>query len=202
MKSLQVLCKGKHARIAMFALAMFASLPATAADPIAFFGTFMNTNPTASPAPPCSAQVINKNDPPTYKAAGFSNLGDFTFNLVQCLAPPSGSLELDFGGGTTLFGTWSSVSTPSSTPLVNQVVGTSTFTGGTGAFAGYTGSFSALGYLDRRDSAVTGSGFRAGSAFVFRGEVTPVPEPTTSGMLAIGLAGVLVAASRRRSKAT
>ena len=201
MQSLQVLCKGQRARIAMLPLALIASLPAAAANPVAFFGTFMNTNPTASPAPPCNAQVINKNDPPTYKAAGFSNLGNFTFNLVQCLAPPSGSLELDFGDGTTLFGTWSSISTPSSTPLVNQVIGMSTFTGGTGAFAGYTGSFIALGYLDRRDSAVTGSGFTAGSAFVFRGEVTPVPEPATWGMLAIGLAGVLVAASRRRSTA-
>lgn len=182
------------------ALSLFASLPAAATEPMAFFGTWMNTNPTASPAPPCNAQVINQNNPPTYKSAGFSNLGDFVFNLVQCLAPPSGNLELDFGGGNTLFGTWGSTGVPSSTPLVSQVLGQATLTGGTGAFAGYSGSFDALGYLDRRDSAVTGSGFTAGSAFVFRGEVAPVPEPAAWGLLFAGLAVVGIAA-RRGSRA-
>lgn len=199
MKMLQNAACGALGLVAAMALNLTVSLPAVAAAPVDFFGTFMNTNPTASPAPPCAAQVINKNDPPTFKAAGFSNLGDFVFNLVQCFAPtPSGSIELDFGGGNTLLGTWASTSTPSSTPLVNQLLGTASIAGGTGTFAGYTGSFTALGYLDRRDSAVSGPGFTAGSAFVFRGEVTPVPEPATWGLMLAGL-GCVVGIARRRS---
>lgn len=185
--------------LAVLGMLTLCSLPAAAAEPIAFFGTWMNTNPTAAPAPPCGSQVINKNDPPTYKSAGFSNLGNFVFNLVQCFGPvPSGSLELDFGGGNKLLGTWASVSTPSTTPLVNQVVGQSTLTGGTGSFAGYTGSFSALGYVDRRDSAVTGPSFTAGSAYVFRGEVTPVPEPSTYALWLAGGCALVFATRRRR----
>lgn len=199
MQALQIASSG-GTRLAALAVVVFASLPAAAATPIDFFGTFMNTNPTASPAPPCAAEVTNKNDPPTFKSAGFSNLGDFVFNLVQCLAPtPSGSIELDFGGGNTLVGTWASVGTPTSIPLVSQVVGTAGITGGTGTFAGYTGSFTALGYLDRRDLDVTGPSFTADSAFVFRGEVTPVPEPATWGLMALGLAAVGAMARLRKA---
>ena len=83
-------------------------LPA-AAVPISFFGTWMNTNPPGRNIPPCDERltVINENVPPTFKSAGFSSLGDFTFSLFQCLMPPqNGSIELDFGGGNTLFGSW------------------------------------------------------------------------------------------------
>ena len=188
-------------RAAAFWCTVAACLPAAAASPIDFFGTFMNVNPPASPAPPCGAQIVNKNDPPTFKAAGFSNLGDFSFHLVQCLAPaPSGSIKLDFGAGNTLFGTWASVNTPSSTPLVAQLVGSADFVGGTGSFAGYTGSFTALGYLDRRDSAVAGPDFAAGSAFVFRGQVTPVPEPSAHVMWLAGPAAMAFFGARRRRR--
>lgn len=199
MRELSSTAYGKAARMAALWCAVAAGMPAMAASPIDFFGTFMNTNPPASPAPPCGAQIVNKSDPPGFKAGGFSNLGDFSFLLVQCFAPvPSGSLELDFGGGNTLHGTWSSVNMPSSTPMVAQLVGTADLVGGTGSFAGYTGSFTALGYLDRRDSAVAGPDFVAGSAFVFRGQVVPVPEPSAYAMWLAGLAAIGLGVFRRR----
>lgn len=180
---------GRFRRIS--ALLVFAGcLPAAAAAyPTDFFGTFMNTNPPAAPAGSCFAQVINQNDPPTYMAAGFSNIGDFGFNLLQCLNPPSGSIELDFGGGNTLKGAWSSVPTPTSTPMLIQIAGDAVLTGGTGSFAGVSGWFKATGYLDRRDPAI------ADSAFVFRGQL--VPEPSTYALLLAGI-GVLALVVRRR----
>jgi len=181
--------------------ALAASLPAAAAAPVDFFGTWMNTNPTAKPNATCGGQpgVINKHAPPTFKAAGFSNIGDFSFNLFQCVTqpPPNGTMEFDFGGGNTLFGNWGSVGTPTGTPLVSQLVGESTITGGTGSFAGYTGSISALGYLDRRDSVVH-SDWTADSAFVFRGQLMQVPEPATYALMLAGLGFIAFAARARR----
>jgi hypothetical protein len=183
--------------LATVMLGLAGSLPAVAAAPLDFFGTWMNTNPPSGPIAPCGGGVgvINKNDPPQFHSAGFSNLGGFVFNLVQCFAQPApnGHVELDFGGGNTLFGTWGSVSSPSGTPLLLQVVGTGGITGGTGSFQGYTGSFTANGYLDRRDSAV------AGSAFAFRGQLAPVPEPTTFVLMLAGLGALGALARRRRS---
>ncbi len=145
-------------------------------------------------------QLVNKNDPPTFKSAGFSNLGDFTFTMVQCLNPlQNGSIEYDFGGGNTLVGTRASSVNAISPPLVIQFTAISDITGGTGTFAGYTGSITALGCTDRRDSAVSGSGFTADTGFVFRGELMqPVPEPATWGLMLAGLTGVVAAARRRR----
>lgn len=185
---------------AALSLSLAVSQPAAAAEPINFFGSGMNTNPGPQNVPPCAAQLINKHDPPTFKSAGFSNLGDFTYNLVQCLNPPQiGSIEYDFGGGNTLVGTWASSGSATSDPLVIQFTAVSDITGGTGTFAGYTGSITALGYTDRRDIAVSGSNFIADSAFVFRGELMqPVPEPTTWGLMLAGLTGVVAVARRRR----
>lgn len=183
-------------RLATMLLVFSASLPAAAVSPVDFFGTWMNTNPPAGPIAACGGGpgVINKNAPPLFKSAGFSNLGDFAFNLVQCFAlpAPNGQLELDFGGGNTLLGTWGSVSSLTSTPSLFQVVGTAAITGGTGTFLGYSGSFTANGFLDRRDSAV------ADSAFVFRGQLVPVPEPSAALLLGLGLAGVVVVRRRQR----
>lgn len=172
-------------RLITLMLVCSASLPAAAANTVDFFGTWMNTNPPAGPLAACGGGpgVINKNAPPLFKSAGFSNLGDFAFNLVQCFAlpAPNGHLELDFGGGNTLIGTWSSISSPSGTPSLFQVAGTAAITEGTGTFQGYTGSFAANGFLDRRDSQV------ADSAFVFRGQLVAVPEPGTGAMMLMGL---------------
>ncbi len=84
---------------------------------------------------------------------------------------------------------------------MSQLVGDSMITGGTGSFAGYTGSISALGYLDRRDGVVT-SDWTADSAFVFRGQLMPVPEPATYGLMLVGVVAVLGTLSKRRESAS
>lgn len=191
------------AGVAALMVGLSGSLPASAADPINFFGSGMNTNPGPQNVPPCGGQLVNKNDPPTFKSGGFSNLGDFTFYLVQCLNPlQNGSIEYDFGGGNTLVGTWASSVIAINPPLVIQFTAISDITGGTGKFAGYTGSITALGFTDRRDSAVSGSGFTADTGFVFRGELMqPVPEAATWAMWLAGLGGVAGIARRRASAA-
>lgn len=192
MQAFRNLCFCVALRKVSLLAAIVVSLPAAAAYPKDFFGSFMNTNPPAAPAPPCGGQVINKNDPPLYKSAGFSNIGDFSFNLLQCLFPtPSGSIQLDFGGGNTLSGSWGSTSVTSGTPLLFQVTGDAVLTSGTGSFAGVSGWFKANGYLDRRDSAI------ADSAFVFRGQL--VPEPSTYALWLAGACALVFVIRRRRA---
>ena len=166
---------------------------ATAAAPLSFSGTLMTSNPLPTNSPPCGDQltVVNKNDPPTFLSAGFSNLGSFVNNLVHCLMPPSaGQFEFDFGGGNTLVGTYTSAVSPTAEPLVFQFVGSYGVTGGTGSFQGWGGEFSSFGYLDRRELGVGSAGA------VFHGQLLPVPEPATWGLMLAGL-GVMVGARRR-----
>lgn len=168
------------------------SLPDATAAPVSFFGTVTAVNPPAAPAPPCNALVINKNDPPLYQTAGFSNLGDFVWSQVHCINPAQdAAFEFDFGGGDALLGAYSSISTPSATPGVFQVVGSYVVSGGTGSFQGYTGSMGSVGTLDRRDATV------AEFSADFRGTLVPVPEPATWALCLAGLAGVACIARRR-----
>jgi hypothetical protein len=162
-----------------------AAWPAIAATPLAFFGTVMAINALPSPSASCGgAPLVVFNDQP-----GLSNLGSFANSLIHCLGQP-GTFEFDFGSGNTLFGTYSSVVTPAVTafPLEASWV----VTGGTGSFAGWGGSFTGNGYAERHPAADL-----AAMATVFRGQLVPVPEPATWGMLLAGLAAVASLARRR-----
>jgi hypothetical protein len=192
MKEQQIAAARGAAGVAVLLAGLCGTLPGASAAPIDFFGTVTAVNPPAAPAPPCNAQVINKNDPPLYQTAGFSNLGDFDWNQIHCINPAQdAAFEFDFGGGDALLGAYSSTSTPSATPGVFEVVGSYVVTGGTGSFQGYTGSMGSFGTLDRRDATV------AEFSAAFRGTLLPVSEPATWALCLAGLVGVAGIARRR-----
>ncbi len=93
----------------------------------------------------------------------------------------------DFGVGDTLTGTFSGTFQP---PNFSEMF---TITGGTGRFADATGSFLGAGTV----TFPPGAG--ADTHMDFEGMITTVPEPSTLGLLLLGLAGLVVV---RRSHIT
>jgi len=177
----------------------FTAAPALAI-PVPFSGTITRSNPLAGPIGRCASldppalTIINNNEGDNI-AVGTSSLGDFTFTASECIRfPPGisfdGIFEILFDDGGTIFGTRSSVPTPTPTPGLISFVGTVLVAGGTGQFEGATGSFVENGILDRRAPDV------ATTEGTFEGTLNIIPEPAAIGLF--GLGGLALVVMRRR----
>ena len=186
-------------------LAFVTSAQSAAAAVIDFSGTRTNVDAPGPAAARCGSRATSNivNNPPTSTASGISNLGAFTPTLSHCIQLPLsnaapnpfdlGEFVFDFGGGSTLLGTYSGFLTFVS-PGVFNVFQTHIVTGGTGFFAGTSGGFESSGRL-------TFPGGRATVTQTFAGRLdvpAAVPEPGTWAMLILGF-GLLGAMVRRRS---
>lgn len=186
-------------------LAFAISAQPAAAAVIEFSGTRTNVDAPGPAAARCGSRATTNivNNPPTSTASGISNLGAFTPTLSHCIQLPLssaapnpfdlGEFVFDFGGGSTLLGTYNGFLTFVS-PGVFNVFQTHVVTGGTGFFAGTSGGFESSGQL-------TFPGGRPTVTQTFAGRLdvpAAVPEPGTWAMLILGF-GLVGAALRHRS---
>jgi hypothetical protein len=175
--------------------------PAVAAV-VEFSGTRNSVDAPGPQSPRCGSRATTNvvHNPPTSISVGLSNAGAFNATQSHCVQIPLsainpnvfdlGEFTFDFGGGQTLFGTYSGVLTFVS-PGVFAITQTNTVTGGTGGYFGAAGSFQATGTLTFPQGRPT-------VAQTFAGRLNlPVPEPSTWAMLIAGF-GFLGAALRRR----
>ncbi len=189
------------------AFASTISVPASAAI-IEFTGSRSNIDAAGPAAARCGTRTTNNvvNNPPTSTSAGLSNLGAFTPTLSHCIQLPLsnaapnpfdlGQFTFDFGGGSTLLGTYSGVVNFLS-PGTYSVSQTHLVTGGTGFFAGSSGSFTSAGTLSFLTGRPTVSQTFAGSLDV----PAAVPEPATWSMLILGFGTIGMALRQRRRAA-
>lgn len=186
--------------LTLLAVAAFVLVPAGAlrAQAIPFTGVR-----TAEGIPAPAPDIARCGAPPNALIGGIvgtgtSSLGVFTTVESNCLNPITGSLfdgrfSFRFADGSTLFGT------AAGTVVLPPVGGSTTnkfvyiVTGGTELFAGATGRLDVAGVV-RFDPDGTTS-----NAFTYSGTINTVPEPSTLLLVGAGLAGVAVAARRRRA---
>ena len=122
--------------------------PAAAGEQVPFRGTLAGMRASFIPL-----------DPPFF-AAEVDTTGEAT-HLGQCelvltatvsvndpVRTAIGTFQFVAANGDTLTGTFTGISTPTTTPGVNQIVETSIITGGTGRFAGATGGFTTTRLID------------------------------------------------------
>ncbi len=133
--------------------------PASAA-PLAFSGTFDNTNPPAAPGGRCAALTVNIGNTPPFYATGTSNLGAFTATQSHCLnsGPPvapgapdvpyfDGLFTYSFTSGDSLSGTYEGLLSNAGVAGVINNVQHFQITDGTREFRGATGSFLGNGQI-------------------------------------------------------
>ncbi len=131
---------------AALAATALGALPAVAATILPFTGSFTEGGGSGpQPGGRCAPAATITWDPLLYPADYTSNYGDFTRSGDECVVPPQpttsydGTFTMDFGGGTTLFGTRWSQGFATATPFVFDLLGHWTITGGTGLFANAIG---------------------------------------------------------------
>lgn len=173
------------------------SAPAIAAQSLPFSGSFTNGG-GSGPMPiggRCAPAFTITWDPVAYPADYTSNYGDFTRAGTECVVPPQpttsfdGEFTLDFGSGTTLYGTRWSEGFATPTRGVFDLVGHWTITGGTGLFAdAIGGSFTETAVLSPPRGIYAGG---------FEGSVL-VPAPAMASLFGLGALAIGVGASRRR----
>jgi hypothetical protein len=188
-----------------FALVLLALVPGARARGQTFVGSTDVTAPNFIPATDlarCGANPPNVLLPFPI-AAGTSNFGAFTATANNCVNRTSGSFfnglfTFDFGGGRTLFGTYSGTIALPLPPVVGAPAAISellTITGGTGAFAGAGGVLTATGAeTENADNTFN-------LHLNMTGTVSTAPEPGTVLLCATGLCIVGVGARRRRGAA-
>lgn len=157
-------------------------------------GTIYISGGSASPVGRCAPAITITNENVT---TTLSNLGNFVFNMSECIYPPpptttfDGLFSMDFAGGS-IWGTTFSELTESGTPNVFNIDGLFVVTGGSGDFAGASGELTKRGQLDRRHFPPV-----ATALLTFVGSVTVVPEPETYALMLTGLAMVSFVVRRR-----
>lgn len=143
--------------------------------------------------------------PSNLAASGTSNFGAFVFDASHCVVPPppppsgydDGLFTFSFADGSTLFGTYTGVISPTAAPGTLSIVQTHVVAGGTGDFEGAGGGFVSTGTFRFLPGGLT-----EGQA-TFSGELTgvaaPIPEPEAWATM-IGGFGLLGVALRRRAR--
>jgi hypothetical protein len=178
-------------------LAILAAAPGAEAAAIPFSGSIQNVTPPGVPGgrcgPPPNLTLTFAPD----NTSGVSNLGAFTVSASHCVVPTppvsnygDGEFTWFFEAGDTLMGTYTGTFTivpgaPAET-MQDYVI-----TGGTGRFDRASGSFRHVG------TVTFGQGGATTGQSVFEGQITPIPEPATWGMLILGF-GAIGGLVRRR----
>lgn len=180
-------------------LLLLAATPAAAAS-ISLTGSYAHQNPPAALSGRCApaARTVTFG-PGIAPASGTSNLGDFVPSGSHCIVPPlptsysGGLFSFDFGGGDTLFGSYSGALSATDDPTTFANLQDYIVTGGTGRFLGATGSF-------RGEGSVTfAAGRLPASTQTLAGTISApaIPEPATWAML-VGGFGLLGSVLRRQ----
>jgi hypothetical protein len=189
----------------LVALVALVLLPAARARGQSFVGSTDVTAPNFVPAVDlarCGANPPNVLLPFPI-AAGTSNFGAFTATTSNCVDRTSGRFfnglfAFDFGGGRTLFGTYSGTIALPLPPAIGVPAGISellTITGGTGAFAG------AMGVLTATGAETVNADNTFNLHLNMTGTVSTAPEPNTIVLLASGLCVLGLRVRRRRASA-
>lgn len=170
----------RHSSAVTLALVVLAVLgltdPVAAGEQVPFLGHLEGVFTVTPVDPPISLVLASGTGEAT-------QIGEFTFvipNYVNMLTNiGTGSYEFTAANGDTLFATSTAESSLTSNPNIRYVKETATITSGTGRFAGATGDFIGERFLDRFAGTTIGS---------FSGTISsPVPEPATVTLLALGL---------------
>lgn len=175
------------------AAGLVSSLPA-AAMVVDMDGTVFLSGGGASPVGRCAPALTVTNENVT---TTLSNLGNFVFNMSECIVPPlptstyDGLFSFDFATGS-VWGTTYSDLTETGTPAVYNIDGLFVVTGGSGDYLGATGVLTKRGQLDRRHFPPD-----ATALLTFAGSVVVVPEPGTYALMLAGLAVIGFVVRRR-----
>lgn len=184
------------ARLSAVLAATIGFAAAAPAASIMFTGSATNTNGPPQADPACAPLLRISFGPAGTQ--GTSNLGAFTYSQAHCTTggpgPYSGGqFTYSFGGGDTLFGTYSGLASPSGTMgLLNNSIDL-VVTGGTGRFLGGTGTITGTGTVDFRQGAPRQTLSLSGAL-----DLPGIPEPASWALMIAGF-GLAGRSLRRRA---